>query len=52
MNILLYKTQLPNKASEHFCRLSEDKLKCIFEHSSQTTDTDRSRQLPWFRGEL
>ena len=42
----------PKKASEHFCRLSEDKLKCICEDSSQTTDTDGSRQLPWFRGEF
>ena len=41
----------PKKASEHFCHLSEDKLKCICQNSSQATHTDRSRQLPWFRGE-
>ena len=42
----------PKKASEHFCHLSEDKLKCICQDSSQITDTDESRQLPWFRGEF
>ena len=42
----------PKKASEHFCRLSDDKLKCICQDSSQTTDTDETRQLPWFRGEF
>ena len=42
----------PKNASEHFCRLSEDKLKCICQNSSQTTDTDKSCQLPWFRGEF
>ena len=44
--------EYPKKASEHFCRLSDDKLKCICQDSSQTTDTDETRQLPWFRGEF
>ena len=42
----------PKKVSEHFCRLSDDKLKCICQDSSQTAHTNRSRQLPWFRGEF
>ena len=41
----------PKKASEHFCRLNEDKLKRICQDSSRATDTDKTRQLPWFRGE-
>ena len=42
----------PNKSSEHFCRLSDDKLTLTCQDSSKTTDTDRSRQLPWCRGEF
>ena len=42
----------PNKSSEHFCRLSDDKLTLTCQDSSKTTDIDRSRQLPWFRGEF
>ena len=42
----------PAKASEHFCHLSEDEVKCICQYSSIIADTNRSRQLPWFRGEF
>ena len=42
----------PNKSSEHFCRLSDDKLTLTCQDSSKTTNTDRSRQLPWFECEF
>ena len=42
----------PNKSSEHFCRLSDDKLTLTCQDSSKTTDTDRSHQLPWFIGKF
>ena len=42
----------PNKSTEHFCRLSDDKITLTCQDSSKTTDTDRSCQLPWFKGEF
>ena len=41
-----------NKSSEHFCRLNDDKLTLTCQDSSETTDTDRSHQLPWFIGKF
>ena len=42
----------PKKVSEHFCRLNEDKLKCICQDSSRATNTDKTRQLTWYRGKF
>ena len=42
----------PNKSSEHFYRLNDDKITLTCQDSSITTDTDRSHQLPWFIGKF